>query len=411
MTQDRLPLHSQYAVVTLNKPVVWPMGSETWLLNPKRRHVFSAAHLQSLTPFIETVSDLKGSTYYQPLMAGKSLASASVLVDRHRDRGIGDLLFLTGVFEFMQHISGNNVKIDMYAMADRGAVLQHHPALHLGTTLAGPLLYDDLGLYNYQWLIDSVTECSEEPDQLNVYDAMYQSLGFNHADIDPKFKRPSARLVDEDFRNLDQLFAHIYAHKKVDFRRVGYYVVAPFAAATLRSMNYSTWLAIIKEMATRRPVVVVGNSNHKLPEMDMSAGEFQQHISTMPNVINAIGATPLRVLMALISKATCSVALDSGTLYIAQAVNTPAISIWGSHDPGVRIGYDKDYMDLAIWNQRDCRMSPCFAYAQFPAHKCPNGAAQDCCDVLATVMPEQVLQKLDMVESRNVVLNKFTAAT
>jgi hypothetical protein len=68
-------------------------------------------------------------------------------------------------------------------------------------------------------------------------------------------------------------------------------------------------------------------------------------------------------------------------------------------------------MDLAIWNQRDCRMSPCFAYAQFPAHKCPNGAAQDCCDVLATVMPEQVLQKLDMVESRNVVLNKFTAAT
>jgi hypothetical protein len=279
--------------------------------------------------------------------------------------------------------------------------------MHLGTTLHGPLFYDDLGLYNYQWMIETVTECNEEPDQLNVYDALYKQLGFEADEIDKKFKRPSATLVDEDMRSLDQVFYYVWQHKKVDFRRVGYYVVAPFAAATLRSMNYGTWLAIIKELATKRPVIVVGAAANRHPDMDISAGEFQQQIAGMTNVVNAIGATPLRTMMALISKAVAVFTLDTGTLYVAEAFRTPAISIWGSHDPGVRIGYDQDYMDLAIWNREACRMSPCFAYASFPAHKCPLGAHQQACEVLVAATPEQVLQKLEMIESKNVVLNKF----
>jgi ADP-heptose:LPS heptosyltransferase len=168
-------------------------------------------------------------------------------------------------------------------------------------------------------------------------------------------------------------------------------------------MNYSSWLAIIKELAGRRPVIVIGAASSRLPDMDISVGEFQSHLAQMPNVINAIGATPIRTAMALISKAVATVALDSGTLYISQALNTPAISIWGSHDPGVRLGYDRDYMDLAIWNQPACRMSPCFAYASFPEHKCSLGAHQQVCDVLSATTPDQVLEKLDLIESKNVL--------
>jgi hypothetical protein len=404
MRSDRQPFNSQYVIATFKAPTLWHRTEdECWLLNPLRRHIMHADHLARLSDHVESISDLKGSAYYTPLQAGKSLASARVLIERNRDRGIGDLLFLTGPLNFMQHASGHNVKIDVYSLADRGGVLTNHPALHLGTTLHGPLFYDDLGLYNYQWLIETVTECNEEPDQLNVYDALYKQLGFEPGEIDPKFKRPSARLVDEDMRSLDQLFYYIWQHKKADFRRVGYYVVAPFAAATLRSMNYSSWLAIIKELAGRRPVIVIGAASSRLPDMDISVGEFQSHLAQMPNVINAIGATPIRTAMALISKAVATVALDSGTLYISQALNTPAISIWGSHDPGVRLGYDRDYMDLAIWNQPACRMSPCFAYASFPEHKCSLGAHQQVCDVLSATTPDQVLEKLDLIESKNVL--------
>jgi hypothetical protein len=411
MKSDRLPFNTQYVIATFKAPTIWHRtDDEAWLLNPLRRHIMHADHLTRLQDQIEAISDLKGSGYYTPLMAGKSLSSARVLIERNRDRGIGDLLFLTGPLSFMQNASGNNVKIDVYALADRGAVLHHHPALHLGTTLHGPLYYDDLGLYNYQWMIETVTECNEEPDQLNVYDALYKQLGFEPGEIDPKYKRPSARLVDNDFRSLDQVFYHIWQHKKVDFRRVGYYVVAPFAAATLRSMNYGTWIQIIKELASKRPVIVTGAATNRHPDMDISAGEFQQQISNLPNVVNAIGATPLRTAMALISKAVAMFTLDTGTLYMAQALGVPAVSIWGSHDPGVRIGYDKDYMDLAVWKQPACRMSPCFAYASFPEHKCSNGIHQQSCDVLTAVTPEDVLQKQQMIESKNVLLGKFQPA-
>lgn len=411
MTHDRQPHHSQYSIVTFNRPLILPVGNENWQLNPMRRYVMQASHLAPLADFIESLSDLKGSSHYTPLQAGKSIAQARILVDRNRDRGIGDLLFMTGPLEFMQHASGNNVRTDVYALAERGLVLLNHPAIGHGTTLAGPLLYDDLGLYNYHWIVDSATECSEEPDQLNVYDALYKSIGFSPGEIDPKFKRPSARLAEADFRDIDQFFGHICAHRQVDFRRAGFYVVAPFSAATLRSMNYKTWLDVIKAMASRRPVIVVGSTTGRLPDMDISAGEFQQIVAQMPNVINAIGGTPsVRVLMALVSKAVCCVTLDSGTLYVAQSQRVPTISIWGSHDPGVRIGYDKDYMDLAIWNQPSCRMSPCFAYASFPAHKCSDGPAQTCCDVLSSVSPDQVMDKLSMVESKNIVLSKFKTA-
>jgi hypothetical protein len=180
MRSDRQPYNSQYVIATFKTPTLWHRTEdECWLLNPLRRHILQSDHLAAVNDFVESISDLKGSSYYTPLIAGKSLASSRVLIERNRDRGIGDLLFLTGPLNFMQHVSGNNVKIDVYSLADRGAVLTHHPALHLGTTLHGPLFYDDLGLYNYQWMIETVTECNEEPDQLNVYDALYQQLGFD----------------------------------------------------------------------------------------------------------------------------------------------------------------------------------------------------------------------------------------
>jgi hypothetical protein len=412
MKSDHLPFNSQYVIVTVNRPCIFPRTEdENWLLNPPRRYVMNAQHLPMIADYIESVSDLKGSTFHQPLFAGKSLESARVLIERHRDRGIGDLLFLTGPLNFMQHVSGNNVKIDVYALADRGQVLANHPALHLGTTLHGPLHYDDLGLYNYQWLIETVTECNEEMDQLNVYDALFKQIGFAPEQIDPRFKRPSATLVTEDIQHLDQFYLNAFNIVQRDFRRTPYYVVAPFSAATLRSMNYTNWLEIIRELASRKHVIVIGAATNRIPDMDISAGEFIGKLAQLSNVINTVGRLKnLRVVMGIISKATAIVCLDSGPLYIAQAFRTPAISIWGSHDPGVRLGYDKDYMDLAIWNQPQCRMSPCYAYASFPANKCSFGAHQQCCDVLASTTAEQVMQKLDMVESKNVLQGTFSAA-
>lgn len=404
MLQTKIPSNSQWVIVTVNQPVMWHQTEdETWLFNPGRRYIINAARIPVIHQFVESVSELEGASLYNRLLASKNVTKSKVLVERFRERGIGDLLFLTGPLSYLWHLSGADMKVHLYAFSDRGVALRYSPFLDNGTVLCGPLEYDNFRVYNYHWMVGSVTECDEESDQCNVYDALYKQLGCDPQDIDPQWKRPYATLDPEDFQSLDTLFKYVWDAKKIDLRRVGYYVVAPFSNSTLRCMNYSMWLSIIKELSTRRPVLVAGLTHLKLPDMDMSAGAFIEQVAGMgPAVIQAVDATPLRTLMALIARSVCTFAMDSAPLYIAQAVNTPCISIWGTHDPGLRIGYSPDLMELAIWNSEDCAEAPCCAYSQFPEHKCPNGDKQLVCACLATVTVDAVLKKLDKVESARV---------
>ncbi len=402
--------NSQWAVATFNKPIMFTRSDdETWLLNPPRRYVLNVDTLNNLQSYVSSLSDLGSGSLYHPLVQGVNLPGARVLVERYRERGIGDLLFMTGPLSYLNHVTGGKVKIDMYALAERGQVLSHHPSLHLGTTLAGPLHYDDFGLYDYQWMADTVTEYDEERDQLNVYDALFKQIGVDPGTVDNKFKRPSAYLVDSDLTALDSFYYWVFTSQKVDLRKTGYYVVAPFSVSSLRSMPYGIWLEIIEELARNRPVVIVGHMHDRIPVMDMSSGEFFEGCKKIQGqVINAVGSTPIRLMMAIMAKASAAVCLDSGTLYVAQAFRTPAVSIWGTHNPGVRIGYDQDYMDLAVWNHRACRYSPCHAYCNFPTHKCPRGVNQHACEVLATVDVNEVVSKIELTESIQRPVGPFT---
>jgi ADP-heptose:LPS heptosyltransferase len=396
-----MPANNHWVIVTVKSPVMFHQTyDETWLLSPNHRYILNASRVGAIEQFIETISELDGAALLQPLMAGKSVTGAKILIERTRERGIGDLLFLTGPLGYLNHVSGNNVHIDLMAYADRGVVLSHLPLISNGCVKCGPVEYDNLRQYNYHWFLSSVTEHDSEPDQLNVYDALYQQLGFNPEEIEPQWKRPAATLVPEDYQNLDMLFKRVWDDKKVELRRIGYYVVAPFANASLRCMRYGRWLEIIRLLATRRPVVVVGSSSLRLPDTDMSAGDFNQRVGGMGQaVVNAIDSTSIRVLMALISRATGVVALDSAPLYLAQAVRTPAISIWGTHAPGARLGYDKAYMDAAIWHADNCNRCPCFAYGQFPVEKCPQGAKQRVCEVIDGATAEDVMARVDLIEA------------
>lgn len=400
----QLPTNSQWLIVTVKEPVMFHQtADETWLFNPNRRYIINANRVATIERFIATVSELDGAALYTPLRAGQNISGTKLLVERNRERGVGDLLFLTGPLGFLNHVSGNSIEIDLMAFADRGIVLTHSPLIHNKCVKCGPLEYDHLRMYNHHWLINTVTEQDTEGDQLNVYDSLYQQLGFKPDEIEPQWKRPTATLIAEDFLNLDRFYKHVWDNRQTDLRRIGYYVVAPFTNATLRSMNYGRWLEVIHTLATRRPVVVVGNSSLRMPETDMSAGEFNQRVAAMGGgVFNAVDSTSLRVLMALISRATCLIGLDSAPLYMAQSLRTPAVSIWGTHAPGARIGYDKNYMDLAIWQRGACQHSPCFAYGSFPVDKCPDGTRQTSCAVTAAVSVNDVLQKVDAVESAGV---------
>jgi len=394
---------AEWVIVTVSEPLLWSRSpDETWMLNPRCRYIVNAIQMESFKDKVDTVSELKNSRFFRPLRANQNLASATILVERHRDRGFGDYLFLTGPLSYLRHLSGNSAQIDLYALASHGKILDNHPALSHPVTFAGPIHYDNLPLYNYHWFIDTVTEYDEERDQLNVYDALYKQLGVEPSGVDARFKRPSMALSNLDYSDLDSLYYFIFSNRKLDLRRTGYYVVAPSTNSTLRSASYSMWLKTIYHLAKIRPVVVVGQpTSVRAPAVDMPYGTFVGQIDHVgSNVINLIGTTPIRVVASLISRATCCFTLDSGLLYVAQALRVPCVSLWGPISPFSRIGYDQDYLDLAIWNRESCVHASCFAYQSFPVKKCPRGINQIACEPLYRVSTEQILDKAKLVEDR-----------
>jgi ADP-heptose:LPS heptosyltransferase len=402
----RTPIAQEWKIVSFNRPLLWTRADdEVWLFNPPRRYLLNTAHLQSeaLAPYIDQISDLKNSSYHVPLNAAtQSLRGGRILVERYRDRGLGDLLFLTGPLSYLQHLSGGLAHIDLYGLVDRSSILVNHPALTYGGVMAGPVEYDHLRQYQAHWFIDTVTEHDETKDQLNVYDALYRQIGLDPDKVDVKFKRPSLNLTPDDYEGLDSLYHFIHRERGLDLRTTPYYVLAPSAVSSLRLAPYALWLQLAQELSKVRPVLFVGQvlGDHAMPDAGMSFGAFRAAAENLnpSRVINLMGTTSIRVVAALLARARLAVTLDSGLLYVAQAVNTPAVSLWGTHAPVMRIGYDRRYMDHAIHKKAHCPSSPCCAYAGFPYSRCVRRQGQTLCEPLLAIEASEVVSHVSEIE-------------
>lgn len=396
---------SNWVIVTVRRPLVWMRGDrETWTLNPRRRYILNSGQLSELKDDIDTVSDLLSSPNYKKLNPLGGLYGKRVLVERFRERGLGDLIFLTGIFAWLKEISIGTAHIDTYALKDRGQVFTGCPFLDCGSALLGPMEYDALKNYDYHWFIETVTEFVEEKDQANVYDALYLQLGVDPQAISAKFKRPQLFLTPGDQKLFASLTWWLKNNGAEDLNQVPYYVVAPTSNSTLRNASFVLWAELIEHLAETAPVVVVGQSSPKIRPAGITFEEFQARLDGIQNR-NVINMTQenmdIRALMTVIAKASAVVSLDSGPLYIAQGFRVPAVSIWGTHNPAVRLGYDQDYLDLAIFNKDACPHAPCYAYSGFPEDKCPQGEATKVCQPLLSVRAQQVVDKLKLLKSRH----------
>jgi len=398
----RSPHSSGWVIVTVKRPLLWTRGDkETWNLNPGRRYILNENQIETFSKDVDTVSDLKTSEHYRQLNCFEPIAGKRILIERYRERGLGDLMFFTGPMAWLQHHSNHQAKIHFYALNARGAVFQGNPALEHKCAFVGPMEYDALVNYDFHWFSEVVTEYSEEQDQLNCYDAIFKQLGVDYRAIDPRFKRPHLYLLD---KAIPALFFYLEQQGAANLNATPYYVVAPLSNSGLRTASYQMWLDLIRELSQEAPVIVMGSVNPIMPQAGMTFEEFQAQLDAFegPNVINLISnEIPIRTLMALVAKSRCFFGLDSGPLFFAQAFRVPAITLWGTHDPRVRIGYDPDYMELAIFNKGKCAAAPCYAYSGWPVHKCPQGENQRVCEVLGSVSVNQILEKLEFAKEKH----------
>lgn len=387
-----------WVVMTVNRPVSWARSDyESWSFVPPHRYIINAEHLDKFEDHLETVSDLKSSAFYHPWSPGKSVDKQSILIERYRNRGIGDILFMTGPMSWMSHQSGGSLKIYFKSLVDKGPVLNNHPALHLQMPFYGTTMYDSLPLYTYHWFLETATELDEEPDQLNVYDNLFKQFGVDPESVSPEFKRPSVVLDAKDERALYALYRFIHAKYSHDLRSVPYAVLAPMTHGFIRATSYQLWIDLAKELTKFMPVVVIGTIGSQTPATDMEASEAFQTFDKMDGVINLIGNVPLRTVMALIKHSRFLIGLDSAPIYMAQGCGVPAVSLWGAHNPSRRIGYDDRMMNLAIWKRPACPFAGCGAWRSFPVSKCPLGTEQKVCQVLQSISVHDVMEKVEII--------------
>lgn len=409
-----IPDHRWVIVTVKGTTALIHSEDEVWYLIPRRRYLMTANLVDKLGTQVDRVSELTaGSSIYKPLdLRRQNMAGAGLLMLRHLDRGLGDLLFMTGLCRFVQHVSGGTCDIHLFSDLDKSQVLLGNPDLAGGSAFSGPVEYDHLARYDSHFLLESATEYDHEPDQLNVYDALFKRAGLDPSAVDPRFKRPYAHATKSDQGAFDSVcYAVGLQCGGLDLRRTGFYAVAPISTSTLRTAPYAMWLELVQMLSKELPVLVLGQTYAKTPVSDMTVGEFRTRLAELgPRVIDLVDQTPTRTTMSLIMHAKCLFCLDSGPLYIAQAYRTPAVSLWGTHHPGVRLGYDQDYMELAVWNSQLCPASPCYAHSGFPADRCPLGEQQRLCEPMRLAHAADFLGKLELVKQRTPAVGTFPPA-
>lgn len=115
---------------------------------------------------------------------------------------------------------------------------------------------------------------------------------------------------------------------------VPYLVISPCANPRLR--NFRNWsaegyAAVIEHAWQRHGLKTVMSGGGSRQERDM--GEQIRRLSPNVEVIDAIGRTSLKGLLALLDRARVVIAPDSGPVHMANALGTPTLGLYATTNP------------------------------------------------------------------------------
>jgi hypothetical protein len=393
--KKKAAINPHFHVVTFKTPVLWQNGKENHLYNPRVRYVVNGDAIRGFQDALESRSLLSGSTKLNNIDA-RDLNGKHILVERHHNRGIGDFLFMTGPIKWLR---SRGAQIHVYTSNDKLDLFANNTDLYGEMAYAGPIVYDSLDQWNYHWFIESVTEFSGLADQTNVYDNLFKKIGVDPKEVPAIYKRPYLYLDPSSTNHLTGFLNYLAIQSGEAIGR--YVIVAPFSNSSLRSAPYGLWLELVSELSKDYHVFVVGSAaGGYVPTTDMTFKEFYTSINRLAQenkrIVDLVCDMELSMLKNVVSRANFVVTLDTGILYVAQALNIPAISLWGTHNPELRIA-DKRYLDLAIHKREACPYSPCLAFEGFPRDKCPTGINATYCAPLGSVSVNDILEKVEKI--------------
>lgn len=290
---------------------------------------------------------------------------------------------------------------DVHVMADPGNQCCWYNFPWVKTIQMVPMPYEQFKLFDHHFIMEHVNNTDEHPDQLHPVDAMFHRLGVDWRAIpaEKKVVRPLFTWAEEQCCNLfaDRPKVALFQLSSANPIRA----LPPNDTAFLLSRVTAAfpdlhWVALYDEFVPKEYVTALNcktcNGEGTVAEdaAKKTCPDCQGWKYLAPN-LQPWCSPGLRELWSFTKdRPAVVVSPDSMMIHVAGSMDVPCVGLWGPVAPVNRTMYYKNH--LPVWRREACPHAPCFSYtASFPKYCPPRGNGRAVCEVLAAIMPEDVI--------------------
>ncbi|NVK53600.1 MAG: glycosyltransferase family 9 protein [Flavobacteriaceae bacterium] len=162
---------------------------------------------------------------------------------------------------------------------------------------------------------------------------------------------------------------------------------APFAAYNSKMYPIELSKVVIQELAKTTTVYLFGGGTKEIEILTKI-----EH--NTPNCISVAGKVTFAEELNIMAQLDCMIAMDSGNAHLAAMQQVPTITLWGTTHP---------YAGFAPFNQpkENCLLPDLKKYPKIPTSIYGNKIIDGYEDVMKTILPENVIKKVQSVLKLN----------
>lgn len=381
-------------------------GGATISMEPMRDYVIAQAQLDRIAQEQSVRDRLYKVSHLEPRLpvfnATCKKTGSQRLLFYNGSGGYGDQIMSWPVAKWLA-----DQGYDVHVLADPGNASCWYSFPWVKTIQLVPMPYEQFKLFDYHFLMERVVNTDEHQDQLHPIDAMFTHMGVDWRSVPPdrKVVRPVFTWAEQQCRNLfaDRPRIALFQLSSANpIRALPPNDTAFLLLKVAEAFPDLHWVALYDEFVPKEycsalncrdcqgkgTVKVEGSTEEK------TCPECKGWKYIAPN-IQPYCAPGLRELWAFTEhRPAVVVSPDSMMVHVAGSMSVPCVGLWGSVAPVNRVMYYKNH--TAVWRREACPHAPCFGYqSTFPKYCPPRGNGRNVCEVMASIMPADVIDAIN----------------
>lgn len=353
-------------------------GNQPVILRPGCEYVFAQDQYQYIKLFAEdAIASIRPLREDYCKYSGEDLAGKTLLA--WRSGGIGDLLFMTPVFNYLKK-TYPDCKIILATQSKYFTLFKGSNLVD--ETLPIPFSVEDLHRCNYHLHFEGIIENNPRAEKINAYDLFVEWFNLR-GKIPPRVPEmlPIANFPPELDVRAKETLMHIDPKMSV---RIGLHIATSSPIRNWPLPNQRMFAKMAVEKGWK--VFLFGSTyDTDLTKMFDLKGVY----NLIPNTSNDI-----QKIMSFINNMNVMVGPDSSMIHLAAALNVPAVGLYGPFKSFLRCKYYSKFicLDSEIQCQPFLGVHHCFKHGYEPCKISSQTGESPC---MALILPEMVIQSAE----------------